>query len=99
MRLASFFKTPEITLKYETRPAKGSARVLKTKSETGSESFTLRSTSAPWKVAVPGAALGGGGEILEREVQDQVAGDIVQGRGAHDRENAPLAHGVAEAVV
>ena len=41
-RLASFFTMPETTLKYVTRPANGSAMVLKTNAEAGSESFDLR---------------------------------------------------------
>src|SRR2546428_7676799 len=38
----SFFNTPEKTLKYEMRPAKGSDTVLNTYSDTGSESASLR---------------------------------------------------------
>ena len=40
--MASFFSTPEKTLKYEMRPAKGSETVLKTYKETGSLSDSCR---------------------------------------------------------
>jgi len=45
--VASFFSTPEYTLKNEIRPAKGSLMVLKTKMESGSESLTLRVAGSP----------------------------------------------------
>ena len=43
----SFFNTPEKTLKYEMRPAKGSDTVLNTYSDTGSESASLRCGGSP----------------------------------------------------
>ena len=62
--------------------------VLKTKSASGSESLTARSASLPLSGAVPGSAIGRVGEILDGEVQDQVARRHCAGRCAQHRENA-----------
>src|SRR5580658_6448150 len=62
-RLASFLTTPETTLKYDTRPEKGSATVLKTKAETGRESFTGRSASLPLSVPFHGPRSAGLGKF------------------------------------
>ena len=74
------------------RPANGSASVLKTKSETGSESAIFRSTVSPlWSGALVARGLparGGRGENLGQEIQDGVAPDIVQRGAEQHRENA-----------
>ena len=44
--VASFFSTPEKTLKNEMRPEKGSVTVLKTYSDSGSESLILRTAGS-----------------------------------------------------
>ena len=79
--VASFFSTPENTLKNEMRPAKGSLTVLKTKSESGSESLTLRLA----RLAVVGGGSGAHGVALGRrrhvvddEVQHLVRADVAQ---------------------
>ena len=98
IRLASFRSTPEITLKYETRPANGSATVLKTNAETGPESFTARSASAPLSVPFQAPRSAGLGKFSTHEVQNQVAADVVQSGGAQHRENAHAADRLAQAV-
>ena len=37
------------------------------------------------------------GEIFQREVENQIAGDIVETGSAHHREDAPVAHSIVEA--
>src|SRR5262245_26404842 len=62
-RFASFFTTPEITLKYVTRPENGSATVLNTNADTGSESFTVRSFSELFSVPFHGPRSAGFGKF------------------------------------
>ena len=61
-RFASFFTTPESTLKYESRPANGSATVLNTNADTGCLSAISRCVSRSFDLPATGPRAVGGGK-------------------------------------
>ena len=73
-RLASFFITPDMTLKYDTRPANGSATVLNTNRRTRARSRRPCAASrcrSPIAVTVPRSV--GAGKVVHHEISDLVA--------------------------
>ena len=86
-------------MKKEIRPAKGSLMVLKTNSESGSESLILRVGGFAVVRSGSGAhggALGCGGHVIHDEVEHLVGADVAQSGGEHYGENLVFANGVVQ---
>ena len=95
---ASFFSTPEMTLKYVTRPAKASATVLKTKTRNRLGILDGAFDFLAVEGSLPGPAIGGAGEIVDGEVENQIVADVVKTGGAQHRSDAAAADAFAQAV-
>src|SRR5208337_974842 len=87
--VASFFRMPEYTLKNEMRPENGSLMVLKTKSDNGSESLTLRVAGSVVgrRDGLYGPALGRGRKVVHDKVQHLVGAHVAEAGGEQHRKD------------
>jgi hypothetical protein len=97
-RLASFFTTPVITLKYVMRPENGSAVVLKTNADAGAGAGDLlRGFLAADQAAIPSRSVGAG-RFSTMKLSSRSVPTLCRTGGAEDRINPHLGDGLLQAV-